>query len=61
MISELLKQQTDYELVNPQQTVTRWVKAQINELVVEEMGSGAEVERNDFKTALEQFVLELRT
>lgn len=41
MISEL-KQQTGYELVNPQQTVTRWVKAQINELVEEEMGSGAE-------------------
>lgn len=61
MISELLKQQTGYELVNPLQTVTRWVKAQINELVEEEMGSGAEVERNDFKTALEQFVLELGT
>lgn len=55
MISTLLKQHTGYELVNPGQTVTRWVKTQINELVEEEMGSGTEVERDDFKTAVEQF------
>ena len=55
MISDILKQQTGYHLVNPQQTVTNWVKAQIDELVEEEMGSGTEVERNDFKTAVETF------
>lgn len=55
MISDILKQQTGYELANPCQKVTRWVKAIINELVEEEMGSGTEVERNDFKTAVETF------
>ncbi len=61
MISELLKQQTGYELISPQQTVTRWVKARIDELVEEEMGSGTEVERNDFKTAVETFSARMET
>lgn len=61
MISDILKQQTGYHLVNPQQTVTNWVKSQIDELVEEEMGSGTEVERNDFKTAVEQFAERMRT
>ena len=55
MIGELLKQKTGYELVHPMQMVTRWVKARIVELVEEEMGSGTEVKRDDFKTAVEQF------
>lgn len=55
IISNLLKQQTGYNLVSPGQTVTRWVKAQINELVEVEMGSGTEMERDYFKTAVEQF------
>lgn len=55
MISDILKQHTGYELANPCQTVTRWVKAIIDELVEEEMGSGTEVERNNFKTAVETF------
>lgn len=60
MISEILKQQTGYELANPCQTVTRWVKAIIDELVEEEMGSGTEVERNDFKTAVETFAEQMK-
>lgn len=55
MISNLLKNHTGYELVNPGQTVARWVKTQINELVEEEMGSGTEVERDDLKTSVEKF------
>lgn len=61
MISELLKQQTGYDLMHPQQTVTQWVKARIDELVEEEMGSGTEVERNDFKAAVEQFAHHMET
>lgn len=60
MISDILKQQTGYHLVNPQQTVSNWLKAQIDELVEEEMGSGTEVERNDFKTAVETFAERIR-
>lgn len=47
-IPELSKQQTGYELVSSQQTITRWVKARIDELVQEEMSSRTEVERDDF-------------
>lgn len=61
MISSLLKQQTGYDLVNPAQTITRWVKSQINELVEEELGSGTEVEKDDFKTAVEQFATRMKT
>lgn len=61
MISELLKQHTGYDLMHPQQTITRWVKARIDELVEEEMGSGTEVERNDFKAAVEQFAQHMDT
>ena len=60
MISNILKQQTGYHLVNPQQTVNNWVKAQIDELVEEEMGSDTEVERNDFKTAVETFAEQMK-
>ena len=61
MILELLKQQTGYKLISPQQTVTRWMKARIDELVEEEMGSGTEVERNDFKTTVETFAARMET
>lgn len=60
MTSDILKQQMGYHLVNPQQTVSNWVKAQIDELVEEKMGSGTEVERNDFKTAVETFAERMR-
>lgn len=53
-------QQTGYDLVNPAQTVTRWVKSQINKLVEEELGSGTEVEKDDFKTAVEQFATRMK-
>lgn len=36
------------------------MKAQIDELVEEEMRSGIEVERNDFKTAVEMFAEQMR-
>ncbi len=39
-IRKLLKEHTGYDLVEPRLTVTRWVKARIDELVEEEMGSG---------------------
>lgn len=56
MIFNNYKQYMDYHLVNPQQTVSNWVKAQIDELIKQKMGSGIEVKRNDFKTAVEKFV-----
>lgn len=55
MIRDLLKERTGYDLVDPRQTVVKWVGARIEELVEEEMGSGTEVEQNDFKAAVEQF------
>lgn len=55
MIRALLKEQTVYDLQEPRVTVTRWVKARIDELVEEEMGSGTQVEQDDFKAAVEQF------
>ena len=61
MISNLLKQQTGYNLVNSAQTVICLVKSQINELVEEELGSGTEVEKDDFKTAVEQFANRMKT
>lgn len=61
MISDLLKQQTGYHLGSPQQTVAHWVKAQMDELIEEQMGSGTEVERHDFKTAVEQFADRMNT
>ena len=60
MISNILKQQIGYHLVNSQKTVTNWVKAQIDELVEEEMGSDTEVERNNFKTVVETFAEQMK-
>lgn len=37
------------------------MKSQINELVEEELGSGTEVEKDDFKTAVEQFATRMKT
>lgn len=48
IIPEFSRQQAGYELVIPHKKITRWVKARIDELVQEEMGSGTEVERDDF-------------
>lgn len=60
MISEILNQQTMDELANPCQTVTRWVKAIINELVEEKIRSSTKVEENDFKTAIETFAEQIK-
>lgn len=42
-------------MVEPRNTVVRWVKARIDELVEEEMGSGIQVDQDDFKAAVEVF------
>lgn len=55
MIRKLLKDETGYDLQEPRVTITRWVKARIDELVEEEMGSGTQVEQDDFKEAVEKF------
>lgn len=44
MIGKLLKQKIGYKLVYPIQTITQWVKTQIDELVEEEIGSSTEVQ-----------------
>lgn len=54
-IRDLLKDRTGYDLVEPRNTVLRWVKARIDELVEEEMGSGTQVDQDDFKAAVEVF------
>lgn len=59
MISDLMKQQTSYEFLNSQQMVTRWVRAELDGLVDEEMGSATKAERNDSKTAVEPENLEV--
>ena len=53
MIQGLLKNRTGYDLLEPRLTVMCWVKTRINELVEEEMGSGTQVEQDDFKAAVE--------
>lgn len=59
MIDELLKQQPRYELIYPIPTITWWLKAQIDKLVEEEIGSGIEIEQNNFKIAIEQFTKQI--
>lgn len=54
-----MKQQTSYEFLNSQQMVTRWVRAELDGLVDEEMGSATKAERNDSKTAVEPENLEV--
>lgn len=49
-----------YHLVNPQQIVSNWVKAQIDELFEEEMGSDTKLEKNDFKTTVETFAEQMK-
>ena len=61
MIRRLLREKTGYDLMEPRNTVTRWVKARIDELVEEEMGSGTQVEQDDFKAAVEQFAGRMET
>lgn len=55
MIRDLLKQYTGYLWKEPRNTVLRWVVDCGNELVTEEMGSGTQVDQDDFKAAVEQF------
>lgn len=47
--------------MEPRNTMTRWVKACIDELVEEEMSSGTQVEQDDFKVAMEQFAWQMET
>lgn len=55
MIRDLLKARTGYLLKEPRNTVLRWVADRGDELVQEEMGSGTQVDQDDFKAAVEQF------
>lgn len=54
MIRQLLKERTGYDLVDPRQTVLKWVDAILDELVEEEMGSGTEIKKSNFKATVEQ-------
>ena len=60
MIRDLLKEQTGYDLKEPRNTVLRWVADIGDELVSEEMGSGTQVDQDDFKTAVEQFAQRIK-
>lgn len=61
MICQLLKENTGYDLKEPRNTVLRWVAKRVDELVEEEMGSGTQVDQDDFKVAVEQFNDRLKT
>lgn len=61
MIKRLLWEKTGYDLIEPRNTVTRSVKACIDELVEEQIGSGTQVEQDDFKAAVEQFAWQIKT
>lgn len=54
-IRELLKDCTGYDLVKVRNTVVCWVETQIDELVEEKMGSGIQVDQDDFKAGVEIF------
>lgn len=54
MIRQLLKERTGYDLVDPRQTVLKWVDAILDKLVEEEMGSGTEIKKSNFKATVEQ-------
>lgn len=60
IISDILKQQTGYHLVNSQQTVCNQIKAQIDKLVEKELESAIEVKKDDCKTAIEIFVEQMK-
>lgn len=55
MIRGILKDQTGYDLKEPKNTVLRWVSDRGEELISEEMGSGTQVDQDDFKAVVEQF------
>lgn len=55
MIRKLLRERTDYDLVDPRQTITRWVETSIDKLVENEMRSSTQIERNAFTVAVEQY------
>lgn len=59
MIWVLLKDQTGYDLLKPRITIMRWVKAHINELVDKKMGSGTQIEQDDFKAVVKQFTIRI--
>lgn len=50
-----MKKCTGYNLINPCQTIVKWVGVQIKELIKKKMGSDTKIEQNDFKVAMEQF------
>ena len=60
MIRDLLKEQTGYDLKEPRNTMLRWVADIRDELVSEEMGSGTQVDQDDFKIAVEQFAQRIK-
>ena len=55
MISKLLKNRTGYDLLEPRNTVLQWLQQLIDELVSEEIGSGTQLEQDDFKAAVKKF------
>lgn len=59
-IRDLLKEQTGYDLKEPRNTVLCWVADIGDELVSEKMGSGTQVDQDDFKTAVEQFAQRIK-
>lgn len=60
MISDILKKQTGYHLVNPQQIISKCIKVQIEKLVEKEIRSSTKGKKNDFKMAIETFAEQIR-
>lgn len=61
MIKKLFWEKIGYDLIEPRNTVMRWVKACINKLIEEKMVSGAYVEQNNFKEEVEPFMEQIKT
>lgn len=59
MNRDLLKECTDL-LKEPRNNVLRWVADRRDDHVKEEMGSGTQVDQDDFKVAVEQFSARLK-
>lgn len=60
MIRKILRDQTNYDLKEPRNTVFCRVADWREELVLEKMGFGIQVDQNDFKTVVKQFAGQIK-
>lgn len=61
MIRRIFWEKTSYDLIKLKNTMIRWVKTCIDNLVKEEMSFGIEVEQDDIQAAVKQFIRQIKT